>query len=323
MVKKLSLFLLGVLVIFFTSCSKDEGSSNSDYSDDITVDSAIVEIIKNVSADSIEKYVQSLESLETRFALAPNRKEVALNILNKFKSFGLDNIVLDSFQLNQSYDGQVYYTWQYNVIATLEGSSYPDSICIIGGHHDCIVRSDSGNPLLFAPGANDNASGVATTLEVARVIKLVNFVPKSTIKFMTFAAEELGLYGSWDYACKAFNQGEKIKMMLNDDMVAYWSNPDTSNWCVNIIDYQNSTSLRLSAAHACALYTTLKTVNDNTYQKYSDSYPFSAYNYKAIFFISNADDKNYHTINDLTTACNFKFCREVAKVNCVLLIQDN
>jgi len=308
-------FCFIVVMLFLNSCSKEDTGSST-----ITFEPRIASIAQNVCEDSIQKYVQTLEDMGTRFALADNRRDVAMSILEKFESIGYTNVKLDSFLL---YDYTAEPIWQYNVVATLTGVVYPDSISIIGGHHDCIISYGTGNSFDFAPGANDNASGVATTLEVARVLKKVDFRPKTTIKFVTFAAEELGLYGSYDYAGKSLQANSKIKMMLNNDMVAYWSNPDTSNWCVNILDYTNSTSLRKKAQEVCKLYTSLKTNNDNTYQEYSDSYPFALKGYKAIFFISNADDENYHTPNDLTTQCNFKFCREVAKVNCVLLIENN
>lgn len=310
-----SSFCFIALVVILNSCSKDDTSSSG-----ITFEPRIAAIAQEISEDSIQKYVQTLEDMGTRYALADNRRDVAMAILRKFESFGYTDVKLDSFKL---YDYTSEPIWQYNVVATLTGTVYPDSISIIGGHHDCIISYGTGNSFNFAPGANDNASGVATTLEVARVLNKTSFIPKNTIKFITFAAEELGLYGSIDYATKAKNNNLKIKMMLNNDMVAYWSKADTSSWCVNIIDYPNSASLSANARSVCKLYTSLKTVNDNTYQKYSDSYPFSLKGYKAIFFISNDDDVNYHTVNDLTTACNFKFCREVAKVNCVLLVQNN
>lgn len=312
-------FFFGITLFgILSSCSKD---------DDPVIkkpipDPEIMSIIQNIKEDSLQKYVMELESMGTRFALAPNRRDVAMFIKQKFEHFGY-SATLDSFEISVYYGGALNVTWQYNVVATMDGTVYPDSISIIGGHHDCTVRASSGDPMVSSPGANDNASGVATTLEVARVLKLAGVEPTNTIKFITFAAEELGLFGSKDYARKAYSAHKKIKMMLNNDMVAFWSLPDTSNWTVNIIDYPNSYLLRTSAEQVCKTYTSLKTVTDNTYQNYSDSYPFHLNGFEAIFFISDADDPNYHTPMDLTTACNFKFCREVAKVNCVLLLQNN
>ena len=322
MIKKHPLIPLAIFLwlAFQISCTDDNDSSIVVIKDKPIPE--IIEIVGKINADSIKNHMEFLENMQTRFAFAPNRRKVAMDILNKFKGFGYEDVVLDSFQLSKIYDGQEYNTWQYNVTATLQGAYHPDSICIIGAHHDCIVQL--GNPFIFAPGANDNASGVAVTLEVARALKLSNFTPKTTIRFVTFAAEELGLYGSKDYAKKAFERVEKIKMMLNNDMVANWDrNSDSTKWCVNIIDYANSVSLRHKAAFVCSSYTLLKSTNNNTNQTRSDSYPFYLYNYKAIFFISNANDGNYHTINDVSWVCNFRFCREVAKANCALLVMDN
>jgi leucyl aminopeptidase len=289
-----------------------------------TPNPAIAAFISEIRADSLQSYVQWMQNMGTRFALADNRREVAMNIRNRFIEFGYPDTKLDSFFITKVFRGATYNTWQYNVVATLEGEFHPDSICIIGGHYDCITSSSLPfNYLFSAPGANDNASGVAAALEVARVMHTKNFKPNITIKFIAFAAEEIGLLGSYDYAIKASNTGAKVKMMLNNDMIAYHPGSDPASWVVNILDYPNSTTLRKKAQQYFALYTPIRTNNDNTYQDYSDSAPFALYGFKAIFFITNADDPNYHTLNDLTSACNFNFCREVVKVNCALLIAGN
>lgn len=68
-----------------------------------------------------------------------------------------------------------------------------DEICIIGGHYDSFTWE---NPLQYAPGADDNASGIAAILEIARVMKMRNYESECTIKFITFAAEELMRFGN-------------------------------------------------------------------------------------------------------------------------------
>ena len=129
----------------------------------------------DISADSLESYVTWMEGMGTRFALADNHRDVALEISKKFKMLGYSNTRLDSFMLDRIYEDIRYQQWQYNVIATLEGIIYPDSVCIVGAHYDDNLKT--GDPFSVAPGANDNASGVAAALELARVIRKNNFSP--------------------------------------------------------------------------------------------------------------------------------------------------
>ena len=137
----------------------------------------------------------------TRFALADNHRDVAMAILRRFQNMGYSDSRLDSFLLDMMYENIRYQQWQYNVIATLQGTTYPDSVCIVGAHYDDNLRT--GDPFLIDPGANDNASGVAAALELARVMRKNNFSPANTIEFIAFGAEELGLYGSKAYAARA------------------------------------------------------------------------------------------------------------------------
>lgn len=94
-----------------------------------------------------------------------------------------------------------------NVVGTKRGTSRPDEIIVVGGHYDSVPRG---------PGANDNASGVAATLEAARV--LAGISTSRTVQFVLFAAEELGLYGS---AAFASERRQGVVAMVNLDMVGW------------------------------------------------------------------------------------------------------
>lgn len=314
--------IIAISLFAFTinSCKKED--NNPGTPDVVEFDQNIKNLVDEISADSLQKKVQWLENMGSRFALNDDRKDIAKKIRDRFISYGYTNVKLDSFYVSlRTYWGQTYYnTWQYNVIAKLEGSVTPNYVYIMGGHYDSIIGNDGA--YTTAPGANDNASGVAATLEVARVLKAQGFNPQSTIEFIAFAAEEFGLYGSYDYAEKSKDASKDIKFMLNNDMIAYWP-VGTANMRVNILDYYTSTGIRTKAQEYCKLYTTLETINDNYYQKYSDSYSFYLNSYKAIFFTTDADDPYYHTINDLTANCNFEICKEITKINCAMLADYN
>jgi len=104
-----------------------------------------------------------------------------------------------------------------NVVATLEGTESPSEIYIVCAHYDSI----SDDPMVRAPGADDNASGTSLVVEAAEILKDYEF--ESTIKFICLSGEELGLYGSDHYARSARSRGEDIKAVLNFDMIAWGS----------------------------------------------------------------------------------------------------
>ncbi|MCD8479450.1 MAG: hypothetical protein LRZ88_03930 [Candidatus Cloacimonetes bacterium] len=81
-------------------------------------------MLSTVSADSVMAFIQGLQDLQTRYALAANRLDVANWIKDQFQRFGIANAHLQSFQWNN--------TTQYNVVATIEGSLYPDEYIIVG-----------------------------------------------------------------------------------------------------------------------------------------------------------------------------------------------
>jgi hypothetical protein len=311
-----SLYTLILLLMIFllTNCTKED-------TEKIRKEELTLKMVNGINADSLEAYVIWLQNMGTRFALSENRREVAIVIKKRFIQMGYPNATLDSFMINKTYRDVVYEQWQYNVIASIGGTEYPDSLCIIGGHYDNILST--GDPFTIVPGANDNASGVAAAMEIARVLKRYSFRPKNTIMFIAFGSEEIGLWGSRDYAVSPDGFSQKIRFMLNNDMIAYEPDTNFETWRVNIIDYDNSHDLRTDAEEICTKFTMLDFFNDNTHNKQSDSYPFSINGYKSLFFHSTKPDPNIHSLNDLAENCNFEYCREIVKISCALLADKN
>ena len=88
---------------------------------------------------------------------------------------------------------------QPSVILTIKGEESPEEIVVLGGHGDSIsgmFRQKTNK----APGADDNASGIAALTEIIRTMVEGQYRPKKTIKFMAYAAEEVGLRGSMEIA---------------------------------------------------------------------------------------------------------------------------
>jgi Zn-dependent M28 family amino/carboxypeptidase len=104
-----------------------------------------------------------------------------------------------------------------NVAAELPGTSHPAEIIVVGGHYDSVPG---------CPGANDNATGVAAMLELARLLAGQR-LPR-TVRFVAFANEEAPFFstagmGSWQYARQAHARGERIVAMLSLETLGYYS----------------------------------------------------------------------------------------------------
>ncbi len=113
-------------------------------------------------------------------------------------------------------------TTAYNVVARLEGALGADDWYVIGGHYD----STSENPSVAAPGAEDNASGCAGVLEMARIF--TGYQPRATMLFICYSGEEQGLYGSEAHVAALTAAGDlaKLQAMLDMDMIGYTSDAD-------------------------------------------------------------------------------------------------
>ena len=109
---------------------------------------------------------------------------------------------------------------QPSVILTIEGTDLADEIVVLGGHLDSISYAGSGNTM-DAPGADDDASGIATLTEVLRIAMAEGYRPRRTVMFMGYAAEEVGLRGSRAIAQQFAAEGRNVVGVLQMDMTNY------------------------------------------------------------------------------------------------------
>lgn len=107
---------------------------------------------------------------------------------------------------------------QPSLIATIKGKT--EEVIVIGGHADSIAGF-WGRERAKAPGADDNASGTATVTEIMRLLVESGYQPEKTIKFMAYAAEEVGLLGSKEIATSFKNAGVEVAGALQLDMTNY------------------------------------------------------------------------------------------------------
>jgi leucyl aminopeptidase len=122
---------------------------------------------------------------------------------------------------------------QRSVILTIKGTKRPNEIVVLGGHGDSISGWNPSNDIR-APGADDNASGISSITEALRALVDTGFRPERTIKFMSYAAEEVGLRGSQDIATDFKKRGEQVVGVMQLDMTNYTTR---TNEVVMMTDY--------------------------------------------------------------------------------------
>lgn len=136
---------------------------------------------------------------------------------------------------------------QPSVILTIQGTELPNEILVLGAHLDSINGNTGSTGR--APGADDDASGIATLTEVIRVALSSGWQPKRTVKFMGYAAEEVGLRGSKAISQSFKNSGKNVVGVMQLDMTNYksgsvedmqlvtdYSNADMKAFLVNLFD---------------------------------------------------------------------------------------
>ncbi|MFA5858735.1 MAG: M20/M25/M40 family metallo-hydrolase [Elusimicrobiota bacterium] len=166
----------------------------------------IASIISTISVTDTEQYLADLQNMGTRYAFNGNPGAVRDYLVAKLQSFGYTPEIQAFLNRN---------TTNYNVIATLPGETMGNKSFIICAHHDSI----SNDPYTYAPGVDDNATGVAGVLAAAKCFKQQKF--NYTIKFILFGGEEQGMVGSRYFVNK--DTSTDIAGVLNMDMIGYWS----------------------------------------------------------------------------------------------------
>lgn len=193
-------------------------------------DKGIQQMIKEVSAKRIEADIRKLVSFGTRNTLSeqddPARGVGAARdwIFGEFQKMSAAcrnclTVEKQSFlqPANPPPRGRVPEpTTLTNVVAVLKGTTDPDRVYVVSGHYDSMCTSPT-DAKCDAPGANDDASGTATVMELARVMSKRKF--DATIVFMTVPGEEQGLLGATYYAEQAKLKAVNIEAMFTNDIV--------------------------------------------------------------------------------------------------------
>lgn len=266
-------------------------------------DQAVIDSIMSlVSTDSIESYVRRLEEFQTRYTYSDSIISAQHWLMDRYEALGCE-VSIDSFDLLMP---APYGEKGYNVVADLRGSDFPDNYVILCNHYDAVVYQSGVDPAEIAPGADDNASGAAFCLEIARVLK--DFDLAKTLRFISFSSEEQGLVGSYGYV--ANNPGQNIEVVINADMVGFSDDaiPDAV-----IYQYDISIPYYDFIADKMMNLTDLQPRPGGGSGR-SDHYPFVQAGYRGLFVQEGDFNRpNYHNVTDLADNMDFAYMVKIVK----------
>lgn len=213
---------------------------------------------------------------------------------------------------------------QPSIIMTIQGTTLPGEEVILGAHQDSI---NSSGPTALAPGADDDASGIASLTETIRVMIENNFRPSRTVKFMAYAAEEVGLRGSNAIATDYFNRNVNVIGVMQLDMTNFKGS--AAKDIVLITDFTNAPQNQFVMDLAQTYLPTLSIGTSVCGYGCSDHASWTAKNYPASFpfeatfgehnnAIHSSNDKLARSNNDASHAVKFSrlalaFVGELAK----------
>lgn len=303
----------------------------------------IQSILSQISADRIAEIQQKLESFGTRNIYSanddPNHGIGAARqwIAAQFKSYSPKlQVSFDKHGIVGSPEKRLFRNVEiWNVLAVLPGTSEPERRVMVSGHYDTInlgsrpaagarTRDPEAIAKAPAPGVTDDGSGTAAVMELARVMSQYQF--RKTIVFVTFAAEEYGLFGSGLYAQDALARHETIDGLFNNDIIGsdVTGNGETSNRYVNVY----SEGPEDSPMRGLARY--LKDMNEryqpgfdvnlvfrhDRFGRGGDHSPFAAAGYPAVRITTPMENfSNQHTDTDTFQNTSPKYTTLVVKAN--------
>lgn len=332
------------------------------------VDPKIVAALKEVSAERIRSNIERLVSFGTRSTLsAQDPASISSGrgigaarewIRSEFETYSKDcngclEVKTDSFTEGPA-DRIPQPTQITNVYAVLKGSD-PESakhIVLVTGHYDS-RNSDTLDVKGNAPGANDDGSGTAVSLECARVLSKLKF--PATIIFLTVAGEEQGLNGSRHFASMVKQQGWNLEAVLNNDIVGGNKGPEQDASVVRVFSEgipvaadekqlrqirnlggESDSSSRELARYIAEVGRTydarvkpLLIFRLDRYLRGGDHYSFNQQGFAAVRFTECREDFNHQHQNirtengieygDLPKFVNFEYTAAVARLNAATL----
>src|SRR5580698_7265489 len=309
---------------------------------------AVKQIVDQVSEERISATMKKLGDFGTRYVGSEQDSEThgigaaQRWIEAQFKSYSPKlQVSLDKFTVkkNQRVPKDVDLV---NIVAVLPGTTDKDRYVIVGGHYDSIAarrgpgtpRTDDEGPRSAAevepnaPGVADDASGTAAVMELARIMSQYEF--DKSIVFIAFAAEEIGLNGSKNYADEAKAKNMVIEAMLNNDIIGsdVSGNGSSANNRVRLFsegpEDSPSRALARYVKETSERYLPSMTVDmifrRDRFSRGGDHTSFVQDGFAGVRFTTSSENyANQHTATDTFANASPAYATRVTKVNAAVL----
>jgi hypothetical protein len=261
--------------------------------------SMVSNLVAQVSLDRLRVDILTLQNFKTRYASTAQCEAAGDFILQSFQQMGL-SAATDPFSFEGNYASR-------NIVAVIPGKVAPARMVLACAHYD----STGNNPRVSAPGADDNASGTAALLELARILATEKF--DFSIVLLCVSAEEWGLYGSAHYARQARQEGAEIIAVVNLDMIAY---PGSQQRVLSVIGNRQSEWLaeRFIAIAQPYVGLRLAKVIDPSLT-WSDHSSFWDQGYAALCGIEDSNNPYYHRTTDTLETLDLFFATEAVQAS--------
>lgn len=281
-----------------------------------------VQHAKNIKQQDLEKSVFTLsaDSMQGRFTGTSGGNKAAQFLKSFYKEMAIDSPSnKDYFQtIPKSFFDNKATDSASNVMAYLKGTTYPEEVIILSAHYDHLGVDDNGG---VYNGADDNASGTAAILNIAKAFKKASdegYSPKRSLLFLHVTGEEIGLYGSRYYVENPVFSLVNTVADLNIDMIG------------RVDEFHRENPNYLYIIGSDRLSKELHAINERVNQKYlrleldykfnaknepnkfyyrSDHYNFAKNNIPVIFYFNGTHD-DYHQVGDTPEKINLELLQK-------------
>jgi len=268
-------------------------------------------LLAKMQEKNIESTILSLSAFVNRYYTSPSGVDASNWLLAEWRELaaGREDILVTQVA-HKSYS-------QPSVSLVITGTDLPEETVVVGAHLDSIAGFGT-SPTTRAPGADDDASGVASITEAVRAIIDSGYRPRRTIQVIAYAAEEVGLRGSQEIARQFKQADKKVAGVLQLDMTNY---KGAANDIYLFTDYTNSQQNAFIAQLVGAYLPSLKIGYDKCGYACSDHASWHAQGYSTSMPFESSfarDNPHIHTAKDTLansggqTAHALKFARLAA-----------
>jgi hypothetical protein len=290
----------------------------------VTASLLLSHLTSEVSKDSLRQTLTHLSTYPTRNTNTPELEKAAEWVASEFKKIPGLRVELMRYDVKKG-RRVVADKSVVQVVATLPGES--DKKVIVGGHLDTINLT--GDPLTaIAPGINDDGSGVALTLECARILSQKRW--RNTLVFVAFSGEEQGLFGSGALAEKAQKESWKIEAMLNNDTVGASQGPGKLKDKKRVRLYSEESTDHNSRELARFIewetrgkvkgFSPWLVFRKDRFQRGGDHTPFNIKGFNAVRFVEAIEYLTHqHTDKDTLEGIDFDYLANVVRLNLISL----